>query len=134
MNKIYANRLLKLADYLDTKVPAKAFNMETWLDRAPEDQDVKNPLPHALKEPNCGTTACALGWAVNVFPRTLTFTRWDDVVFRDEEESEEVYSRDTIRRFFGIEDDEAIDRLFYGDQCTPKQKARQIRKFVKERV
>jgi hypothetical protein len=59
-----AERLLKLARYLKNVVaknyPDK-FDMNQWATGK-----FKN-----RKEPNCGTVACALGWATLVFPRDL---------------------------------------------------------------
>lgn len=45
MNK---ERILALADYLETKVPPSGFNMGQWLSRRGE----------------CGTVACVAGWCV----------------------------------------------------------------------
>lgn len=44
-------RLLKLAEFLETKVPRKEFDM-TCFSRGPK--------------PGCGTAACALGWATQI--------------------------------------------------------------------
>lgn len=53
---IYKNRLLKLADFLDT-VPDERFNFRRWVS---SNWDGKTPL-HL-----CNTTACAFGWATAV--------------------------------------------------------------------
>jgi hypothetical protein len=51
MNATGKRRLLKLADFLETKVPPDSFNMSHW-GRGDD-----------AGKPQCGTTACALGWA-----------------------------------------------------------------------
>jgi hypothetical protein len=53
-----AQRLLKLADFLDTVDPSN-FNYNYW------HTGLREPRT-APQEPECGTTACALGWAAHV--------------------------------------------------------------------
>jgi len=55
---VKTKRLLKLADFLE-KLPRKRFGYDTWIS-SPEDLLAKG-TEDDLK--NCGTTACALGWA-----------------------------------------------------------------------
>lgn len=57
MNK---QRLLLLAEALETRIPAKKFDLATWRDdsRAASNGTTDNDLLHT-----CGTTACAVGWA-----------------------------------------------------------------------
>lgn len=50
-----AERLLKLADFLDT-VPPERFEYAVWASEATTD----------LRAPGCGTKACALGWATAI--------------------------------------------------------------------
>ena len=55
MQEIYRNRLLKLADFLDT-VPPERFDYARWVGESWQgDPDL-----------SCGTTACALGWASTI--------------------------------------------------------------------
>jgi hypothetical protein len=54
-DKVYINRLLKLADFLMT-VPKERFDFGSWVG---EDWKGKPNL-------SCGTTACALGWATTI--------------------------------------------------------------------
>lgn len=49
-------RLLKLADFLDT-LPAKRFDISLYAE-------------DGFSKDNCGTAACACGWATVVFPRS----------------------------------------------------------------
>lgn len=51
MNATGKRRLLKLADFLESGVPPKRFNMDLWGDG------------NERGTPACGTVACALGWA-----------------------------------------------------------------------
>lgn len=53
MNK---ERLLKLADFLDTVPPAR-FRFDVW---------AHNKKGEEIKIGECGTTACAVGWATTI--------------------------------------------------------------------
>jgi hypothetical protein len=53
MNK---RRLLKLADFLETKVPPTRFNFNRWVGYDWKGAD----------DISCGTSACALGWATQM--------------------------------------------------------------------
>lgn len=48
------DRLLKLADFLES-VPPERFNLRRWADVG-------------FSPDNCGTAACAIGWATTIFP------------------------------------------------------------------
>ena len=54
-------KLLKLADFLETKIPKRGwknwFNLTEWAQAG-------------WVEKECGTTACAMGWATICFPRS----------------------------------------------------------------
>ncbi len=118
------NRLLKLADYLDTVRP-EDFDMGFWAKRS-------------NREAECATTACAFGWAPNIWPRFLclvepyrSFSRRRGSVLhiatglRDFEAAQE---------FFGLSGGEACN-LFDPppgfEKETPKQVASRLRKFVR---
>lgn len=60
MTKLQAGRLLTLAWFLKTRVKDSNFDMAMW---------GHNPKGYRidLREHKCGTTACALGWATEVF-------------------------------------------------------------------
>lgn len=49
---MHKDKLLKLAEFLETRVPKKAFNLAIWTTGGYEEPT-----------PECGSTACALGWA-----------------------------------------------------------------------
>jgi hypothetical protein len=56
MEAIHKERLLKLADFLDT-IPEKSFYFGSW---------VENWKGEQAMSPSCGTTACAFGWATAI--------------------------------------------------------------------
>lgn len=113
---IRADRLLKLADYLET-VPRKKFDMRFWKD-----------------EGACGFAGCAIGWAAHgkLF-RGLTIKGTSDLDF------EPHYAGATrmaaVSLLFGISIVQAQNDLFGGWdelQGTPLQVSKRIRKFVRE--
>ena len=57
MKHFHKNRLLKLADFLDT-LPRKQFDLTLVLEERP-----------------CGTVGCAMGWTPTVFPRLVSVDR-----------------------------------------------------------
>lgn len=137
-------RLAKLADFLET-VPRKRFDMRVWA-YAQEKFVFRKDKPVVTTSPECGTSACALGWATAVFPRHLMLTalptcqcgecrdrepRRAEVVLR---ENPKVEGFDAAEKFFALTMPQAYE-LFdtpYGEKkVTPKQKARQIRRFIK---
>jgi hypothetical protein len=54
-NRVYKNRLLRLADFLEA-LPRKRFDFNHWVG---DNWEGKEDL-------SCGTTACALGWATTI--------------------------------------------------------------------
>jgi len=74
MNKVHRRRILKLAAFLAGPVKRAAkrsgrrkLNMEEYA----------NSCEIGLKPIQCGTSACALGWATLVFPRSLSLNYFD---------------------------------------------------------
>jgi len=59
MNQIQANRLVALMNIMQA-IPPKAFDIRQWAEFKDEDHKVKSKTV----ELKCGTTACAVGWAV----------------------------------------------------------------------
>lgn len=120
-NRTVRKRLLDLADLLG-RVPPKKFDMTSWARNLPPDMDPAN-------EEQCGTSACALGWATTLpWARKLgaRLDREAGVVTNLSECPDS-----TIAELFGH--NLFLDAIFYGDICTPKKKATQIRKFVVKR-
>lgn len=139
MNAVQTKRLLKLADFLQT-LPRQKF------DFAVVARERGKPMLEALKagKTECGTVACALGWAPAVFPRHLKWERpyWSgetalEINFRNASSS---YAQTfpVAERFFGLTEDEA-QRLFepsvspLGYRATSKRVAKAIRQFVAQK-
>lgn len=119
MNKREKDRLLKLAEFLETKVPSEHFDMGTWGDGD-------------FKKHECRSVACALGWATAVFPRSLKLMG-DGI-----DEAAEVLHWKTgttgtnaAQEFFGLTHDEATDLFMPGNgNDTVKQVTKNIRKVA----
>ena len=142
MKAHHIKRLHKLADFLDT-VPKKNFDF----DRVVFDVDGK-----PRKDFNCGTTACAMGYTPLLFPKLVEWTagEWSGAVIGviPKGGSPCIDSwADAAMELFGIDGGE-VDALFWPDanhvradiglpelpeDPTPKQVARNIRKFIKLR-
>lgn len=137
MAKIRTDRLLKLADFLET-VPPGSFDIEGWLTKEPT-------KPEGKKQGECGFAGCAVGWAVHskLF-RGLHFvrkTRWNGTVWFDVAYAAHE-SFDAASELFALWDMEspenecatAAEYLFgpeeYEDKPSPKQVAKRIRSFV----
>jgi hypothetical protein len=66
-----ADRLLQLADFLETDRVKEHFDYSTWVGDSWEGHP----------DLSCGTTGCALGWATVLFPDLLRACRprWDSI-------------------------------------------------------
>ena len=131
-NKVGNRRLLKLAAFLETKVPRKQFDMKDRLSTKPED----------LKDPQCKTAACAMGWATTIpeFKKLgLKFTeqknQYEETEYHVTFGKDADYGMKSAEQLFGISDDEAW-QLFnsQGYAETPKQVAKRLRRFVAGRA
>jgi hypothetical protein len=122
---MHTKRLLKLADFLETKVPRKRFNMTDWSSVAD------------FSAAQCDTAACAFGWATTIpsFRRAGLSSR--NSVFGPSivPSFNGLEGSDAAEEFFGL-GSLAVDNLFYGHSYekppTPKQVAKRIRKLVKD--
>lgn len=126
-----AKRLLKLADFLET-VPKDNFDMGVvYEDEGMFAGDCAPKYPQPKK--HCGTAACAMGWATAIpsFRKAGLHLGEDGEVYFEGSS----YSFESAEIFFDILDEEATF-LFTrsGAGNTPKQVARSIRKFVKDRA
>ena len=63
MKQIQANRLISVLNMLETLPKRAIFNIAHWANR--EGRTTKPTLRAAL---NCGTSACAVGWAILLVP------------------------------------------------------------------
>ena len=118
MRKHHRERLLRLADLLDT-VPVKHFDLGVW----------------ARSEKPCETAGCAVGWAASdpwFQQRGLRLSE-QQVVFAPRQVEHRSY--EAAVRFFGVRFDDAwelFSPLAYtsGNRTRPKTVANRIRKFV----
>jgi hypothetical protein len=125
-------RLLALAAFLRT-VPRKRFDYGRWVG-----SDWKG-----AQDLSCGTTACALGWAA-----TMPQFRRLGLILRDGEKfgdgfyvglksDPQAYSGEAAMQVFGLDDVE-VDKIFFPrdvieETATPKQVAKKIERYVKNR-
>ena len=117
-----ADRLLKLADYLDNKVPSSRWDYENY----------GYPL-------NCGTVGCAVGHCVDAFPDQWSWIHISEWSPRLIENSSRLTGQD-VRKFFEI-DEYDYGFLFepYNRQnplspkATQKVVAAHIRKYVADK-
>ena len=142
MKAHHVKRLHKLADFLDT-VPKKNFDFE----RVVYDRGDGPPR----KDFSCGTTACAMGYTPLLFPKLVEWAvvgEFNDSVCGVIPKGGNPCTHSwggAAMELFGIEGLE-VDALFWPDanriradiglselpkDPTPKQVARNIRKFIK---
>jgi len=141
MRKIHADRLLVLAAFLE-KLPPDRFDFGQWVGA-----DWKGS-----PDLSCGTTACALGWATTI-PRfrrmglRLYKKRFSEafigfnfefgvkIVGKRMGSYNYEHERYAARRIFGV-DSYGFERLFLPgeihDRATPREAARNIKRFVHE--
>lgn len=118
MNKRQANRMLKLARTLRTRVNPVYFNME-FVSRGPINE-----------EHPCGTSACAIGHIPLAYPRS-----WKLEPYPRNEGYNSVVHRVTgegfsEHEFFGLDGDDAF-HLFHGNR-TLEQQAQLMEDFVRK--
>ena len=90
-------KLLKLADFLENEVKDSWFALSSWATKG-------------FTKKECGTTACAAGWATVCFPKSgLRLQPIGDVVgLNESHESQEMTimgGPPAVRKFFGIDID-----------------------------
>lgn len=129
--RVYNNRLLKLADFLDTVPPAR-FDYTVWVG-----EDWKGAASLS-----CGTTACALGWATTMpaFRRLGLHLAKDRLPSVNGDESgdpeaaaEEIFGLDNEEFIFLFTPADPIDDGYDESDATPQQVAAKIRQFVERR-
>lgn len=130
------NRLLLLADFLDT-VPEHKFNIVTWRN-APEENYGSGLLDDKLFDNECGTTACAVGWACSIPAFREQGLRWDDECVVYVHEGEFVRGCDPVGwsaviDFFDVSLDVAyamFDVTAYSGNTVPGDVSCRIREIV----
>lgn len=121
-------RLLKLAAFLET-LPKHKFNLDIIVD------DNKVFSEEDLPSPHCGTTACAIGWCPNVFPRNCAyrFSGYVSVVDKNTQKADFSFAQD----FFALKPYESyylFDPMYYNKRRQGnKSVAKRIRNFVQAR-
>lgn len=127
-------RLLTLAKFLEEKVPRKAFDYAVWFGAKVLDSKGR------LRSPaECGTTACAMGWAcmIPAFKRAGLTVRLalaygiERITFKGQ-----AGAFDAAEALFDLTEAEAVYLFSPSTDCdgeaTPKQVAKKIRKFVRD--
>lgn len=118
------DRLEKLAEFLQT-ISRKQFNMENWY----------------IRKPDCGTVACAAGWATHIpsFRRAGFKLLREKYLLKGDEYTHfsPVYKNnggmDAVQTFFNLNDDDAWHLFGDDTKRTPKQEAKVLRQYVKAR-
>lgn len=141
------NRLLKLAEYLDT-IPNKEFKMDSWMGKRTGDyfsrkyidqKFVKQGVCHNIRKltSECGYAACAVGHAAGIpafrkagFKLVPTYSGWMDPMYGEH------LNWDAVEEFFALNYSDA-QHLFAEDsynnpRLRPTTVANRIRKFVKD--
>ena len=107
MKAIHRKRLLKLADFLAGPVARAAKRNKA---RKLDMENYASSTEIGLRKVDCGTSACALGWATKVWPRVFQLFKPD---FADDAEvwlSMDGYScsgPEQVGKFFGLDYDES---------------------------
>lgn len=138
MNTIHKRRILKLAAFLagpvaraDARAQARGkykFNMKHWCGWNDE-RDDKAPTKVGLTKNLCNTSACALGWATNLWPKQL-YLRNGLVKLRGSRR----YGLDAAVDFFGLDAIQAEHAFAVGFSRTPKEEATMLRKIAAGRA
>lgn len=118
-------RLLRLAEFLEKSVPVSQFNMGIF----------GGGCDKYTSLGDCGTSACACGWATVLFEQDgfkLDAESLQDgdflITYRDR------FEWDAIEEFFGLDAEEAeslfMDASYNVKRPTPAQVAAHIREFI----
>jgi hypothetical protein len=145
MKKLFKDRLLKMADFLDT-VPPKHFCLDVITgitnhnisskehNRLIEASEVVTDLKEIkknMKPHKCGSAACAIGWLPAMFPRSFEWRpNSGDVILRNNL----LVNFSAAEHFLGLTGHQCcllfIPEYYPRDHRGPKSVAKKIRKFV----
>ncbi len=152
MKMLHQKRLLKLASFLRT-VPKKNFDLRSYTGNSEfyidADEIIVKELNNLKKtkfEFKCNTTACAVGWTPNVFPRTFYWNEQAEIRCKNSRRndydnydyvSEHNTDEESVGEFFGLNTDE-YSYLFYPGEYRkghrgPLSVAGKIEKFVESK-
>lgn len=129
------DRLLKLAAFLAKKKP-EHFNMWNWFRHESQDGHEHDfgPKLTAKALTNCGTAACALGWAA-----TMPFAKREGVCYVPKKGfkigKRTVSGEQASKRLFGLNYEQhrnLFEHWEAGPGTDPKAWAKRCRKLVKE--
>lgn len=158
--KLQNERLTKLANFLN-KIPAKHFSLEDFVNpnvysynrfegifrkdskfinefklimKATFEEVMTNISENFTEEPNCGTTACAIGWCPKIFPEYFSWSESLTSVVLTVDNNE--YSNFLAAEvFFGLRTIESyylFHPLYYKQQSrSAKHVARRIKYVVR---
>lgn len=118
-------KLRKLAKFLRENVKDSWFDLDHWAEAG-------------FEEKECGTTACAGGWATQAFPRSglrLVYDEYDHGLLEVEYKGEKGF--DALASFFDISLSDS-ERLFFSGSYPPDHRgrrsvARAIERFIGDR-
>lgn len=136
MEKIHALRLTYLAWFLDSILPPKFFDLRAFIKNNKLSLNVNNV--QRLRDqilngtPECGTTACALGWCPYVFPGVWTLVNdMPELVIPPDEYCMPYEWRDIEAGWFGLEKYAELDYLFYAQvDRTAKEESMVIKEVL----
>ncbi len=131
MTKTQAGRYLTLAWFLRTQVPRKHFDMGYYC-------KTKDNKSVDLRNPSCGTSACALGWCTVVWPKRFKLVRANNnfcsqglLVVLDGAKCDFNNPNLLLLNFFGGAESD-FEYVFGPHTRTPKQEAAVIEQLVRK--
>lgn len=153
MKKIFKDRLLKMADFLETQVSPKNFNLREFVttkdgcSSLPANQKVNLNKPKLDPKNECGYAACAIGWMPAIFPKSfkwfkIFYTANDLLVRRTYIDNNHYDGCDTwtdAKLFLGLSGEPCrrnqltylfSDSSYHPSRRGPKSVAARIRQFV----
>lgn len=95
-------KLVKLADFLEHQVKPSWFDLETW-------------CSPGFKKRECGSTACALGWATVCFPRSGLHWTTEKQIALHVNDDHDYFNFSAAMKFFDLDEDTA-QYLFQPDR------------------
>lgn len=124
MEKIHALRLTYLAWFLGEILPPRFFNLRSYTNsRKPKRDEILN-REIAEGKPECGTTACALGWCPYLFPTQWHFSRYGTPLITEVDSGEDaILSEATYPDYFGITETESDHLFFAGTPRSAKEES-----------